>query len=229
MTMFFLRGSAAAIALVAWATAAPAQAQDQDAQLWTTTTATFDLGDETSFSAQFVARFSDAAGGVSELQMQADVETEAREGVRVGGGYSYVPRYDQGRLTSREHRLRQQVSARLAEVLGGRVDGRLRLEERWRDDKDDMMLRLRGRIMWTRPIGPDELAVRVWHESFVQLNDTDWGGAARYSRMRNQVSLRRKLSEVMTGELGYLSQYSIAEAGPDELVHALTFALSFDF
>jgi hypothetical protein len=62
----------------------------------------------------------------------------------------------------------------------------------------------------------------------VQLNDTDWGGAARYSRMRNQLSLRRRLSEVMTGELGYLSQYSIADDGPDELVHALTFALSFD-
>jgi hypothetical protein len=229
MTMFSFRDRAAAAALACCLAAAPAHAQDEDAQLWTTTTATFDLGDDTNFAAQLVARFSDAAGGVSELQMQADVETEAQEGIKVGAGYSYVPRYDQGQLTSREHRIRQQVSARIGEVLGGRVDGRLRLEERWRDDGEDMMLRLRGRIMWTRPIGPDELALRVWHESFVQLNDTDWGGAARYSRMRNQVSLRRRLSETMTGELGYLNQYSIADGGPDELVHALTLALSFDF
>jgi hypothetical protein len=229
MTTFFVRSGAAAAALASCMAAVPAHAQDEDAQLWTTTTASFDLSDETTFAAQFVARFSDAAEGLSELQIQADVETGAWEGVKLGAGYSYVPRYNQGRLTSREHRIRQQVSASLGELLGGRLEGRLRLEERWRDDGDDMMLRLRGRLMWTKPIGPRELAVRVGHESFVQLNDTDWGGEAGYSRMRNQLSLRRKLSADLTGELGYLNQYVFANDGPDQVAHALTFALSFDF
>jgi hypothetical protein len=229
MITFFLRSSAAAAALASCLAAAPARAQDEDAQLWTATTASFDLDDDTTFAAQLVARFGDAAGGLSELQIQADLETRAREGVRLGAGYSYVPRYDQGRLTSREHRIRQQVSARLGEVLGGRVEGRVRIEQRWRDDGDDMMLRLRGRLMWTKPIGPQELAVRLWHESFLQLNDTDWGGEARYSRMRNQLSLRRKLGEALTGEIGYLNQYSFSGGEPDEIAHALTLALAFDF
>ena len=229
MISLFFRTSAAAAALAGSLAAAPAHAQDEDTQLWTTTTASFDLDDDTTFAAQFVARFSDAAEGLSELQIQADVETKAWEGVKLGAGYSYVPRYDQGQLTSREHRIRQQVSATLGEVLGGRFEGRVRLEQRWRDDGEDMMARLRGRLMWTRPIGPQELAVRLWHESFVQLNDTDWGGEARYSRMRNQVSLRRKLGQTLPGELGYLNQYNFSSSGSDELVHALTFALTFDF
>ncbi len=198
-------------------------------QLWTTTTANFDLGDDTTFSSQVMARFSDAAEGVSELQLQGDFEKEVRQGLQVGAGYSYVPRYDRGRLTSREHRTRQQVSTRLGEVLGGQVESRIRLEQRWRDDGEDMMLRLRGRLTWTRKIAPKELSVRLWHESFAQLNDTDWGGDARYSRMRNQLSLRRKFGEVLTGELGYLNQYSISSSGSDELVHALTVATTFDF
>jgi hypothetical protein len=229
MITFFVRSGAAAAALATCMAAVPAHAQDEDSQLWTTTTASFDLDDDTTFAAQFVARFSDAAEGLSELQIQADVETGAREGAKLGAGYSYIPRYDQGRLTSREHRIRQQVSASLGTVLGGRLEGRLRLEERWRDDGDDMMLRLRGRLMWTKQIGPQDLAVRVGHESFLQLNDTDWGGEAGYSRMRNQLSLRRKLGEKMTGELGYLNQYDFSDAGSDKIAHVLTFALTFDF
>ncbi len=229
MSTLFPWSRATAAVMACWCAATPAYAQDEEAQLWTATTANFDLGEDTSFSAQVVARFSDAAEGVSELQLQGDFEKEVRDGLRVGAGYSYVPRYDRGRLTSREHRTRQQVSTRLGEVLGGRVEGRIRLEQRWRDDGDDMMLRLRARLMWTRKIGPRDLSVRLWHESFAQLNDTDWGGDARYSRMRNQLSLRRKLGEAVTGELGYLNQYSLSDSGPDEVVHAITVATIFDF
>lgn len=225
--LLFNRAIAAALACCVAAT--PALAQEEDSQLWTSTTAKFDLGDDMSFATQVVARFSDAADGLSELQLQADAENELRGGLSLGAGYSYVTRYERGELTSREHRIRQQVSARLGEALGGRVEGRLRLEQRWRDDGEDVMLRLRPRLMWTRPIGPDKLELRLWSESFIQLNHTDWGGEAGYSRLRNQVSLRRSLAESVTGEVGYLNQYSVADSGPDQLVHALSVALSFDF
>jgi len=219
--------TAAAAALVC--VAAPAYAQDDDWQLWTTATANFDLGDETTFSPQLVMRFGDEAEGLSELQLQADVEKEVQDGLSLGGGYSYINRYDRGRVTSREHRTRQQVRMRIGEVLGGRVEGRVRLEQRWREGREDLMLRLRGRLTWTRKIGPQDLALRLGHESFVQLNDTDWGGEARYSRMRNQVSLRRKLGDALTGEAGYLNQYDFSDRGSDKIVHAATFALTYDF
>jgi hypothetical protein len=228
MYIGFLKGSAAAaVVLSCLAGAAPAHAQEEDAQLWTSATADFELGEDTNFTSQAVARFSDAAEGLAERQLQVDLETGVGGALRVGGGYSYVTRYEDGELASREHRVRQQVSAELGEVLGGRIEGRLRLEQRWRDDGDDVMLRLRPRLSWAREIGRDDLELRLWHESFIQLNDTDWGGEAGYARLRNQVSLRRSLAKSVAGEVGYLSQYSLSGQGPDELVHALTVAISF--
>ena len=207
----------------------PAAAQEQDTQLWTTATATTDLSDDVSLTGQFVARFSDRANGPSELQYQADIAVKLTSRLTVGGGYSYVPRYDQGDLTTREHRIRQQASLKLGTLLGGEVESRLRLEQRWRSDSDDVALRLRPRLQWTRQIGPDELSVRLRHESFIHLNDTDWTGDARYARARNSALLTRRLGSSITGEVGYINQYSLADTGPDEMVHALTLGISFDF
>ena len=216
-------------ALAALLAAVPAHATEQTGQLWTTATVEFDLADDVAFAGQFVARFSDAADGVSELQYQADVSWRARPGLELDVGYSYVPRYSGGEVTTREHRVRQQATLRLGQALGGRVEGRLRLEQRWRDDGDDTMLRLRTRLAWTRPIGPSNLAVRLWHESFVHLNDTDWGGEARWARARQQLSLRRNFGAALTGEIGYLNQYDVARSREDQLTHALSLSLTRSF
>lgn len=211
----------------ALAAAFPAYAQDADAQLWTATTATLPLDDDTEFAASLVARFGDAANGPTQLQFGLDLDRSIGDGLRLGIGYSYVPSYDQGRVTTREHRIRQQVSGTVARIGGGELAGRLRLEQRWRDDGEDTKFRLRPRITWTRPLGPDGFALRLLHESFVNLNDTDWGDEARYDRMRNQVALRHRLAPGVTGETGYLNQYIFQGARPDEVDHALTLALSF--
>jgi hypothetical protein len=218
----------AAALLNAALAAAPAHAQQTDEQVWTTATANFSLGGGAKLGIHTVARFGDAAEGLSEVQLGSDVELGAG-GFDLGAGYSYITRYSQGALTTREHRLRQQVSAGLGDLAGGQLAGRLRLEQRWRDDGEDIMLRLRPRLTWTRPIGPDGLALRLLHESFVHLNRTDWGGEARYDRMRNQIALRRRFGTGVTGELGYLNQYSFSGARRDEMVHALTAAFTFDF
>lgn len=209
--------------------ATPALAQDEDAQLWTSTSADFELEDGVTLATEFVARFSDRANGVSELQFAGDIEVEIGDGLTLAGGYSYVPRYSQSDLLTREHRTRQTVSAGLGTVLGGRLEGRLRLAQRWRSDGDDVMLRLRGRLNWTRPIGPDGLAVRLQHESFAHLNETDWGGDARFDRVRNAAMLRRKLGRSVTGEIGYLNQLSFVAGGPDQMIHAATLGLTFAF
>lgn len=214
---------AAAIAL---GLSSPASAQEMDEQLWTTTTVETDVGKGFTGSGHLVVRFAEDAGGVSQVQAGADVEYALSDKVRIGTGYSYIPSYDDGDLTSREHRTRQQVSVKLGRALGGDVATRLRLEQRWRDDGDDVALRLRPRLTWTRGIAPDGLALRLLHESFLNLNDSDWGGDARYDRMRNQVSLTRRLGSSLSGEVGYLNQYRFRHAAPDAMDHALTLALT---
>jgi hypothetical protein len=223
-------GSGAAVAglLVALLAPAPAFAQVTDEQLWTTATVTFSISEKVKLGSEAEIRFSEAAQGPSEVEIGGDAELDTG-GVTLGGGYFHVWSYNKGVLTNREHRLRQQVGTNLTRLAGGQLAGRLRLEERWRDDGDDMMLRLRPRLTWTRPIGPDRLAVRVLHESFVNLNRTDWGGEARYDRMRNQVALRRRFGSAVTGEFGYLHQYRFSGTKPDDIVHALTAAVTLGF
>ncbi len=212
--------------LFSTAFAAPAvAAEEEDAQLWTQTTATVTLG-RFDLGTHFIARMGDAADGVYQLQFGVDAERRIGAGIKAGIGYSYVPSFEDGRITTREHRIRQQVSATLGEVAGGEVAGRLRLEQRWRDDGEDLKFRLRPRVTWTRPIGPDGLAVRLAHESFLNLNDTDWGREAGYDRMRNQAALRGDLAKGVTGEIGYLNQYIFQGERPDEVDHALTIAIS---
>jgi hypothetical protein len=218
-----LAGAACAAAAAMFAL--PASAQVADTQVWGQTTVTADLG-AWDFGGHVIARAGDAADGIYQLQFGVDVEREVGEGATGGIGYSYVPSYDQGRLTTREHRIRQQLSFELGKLAGGSVAARLRLEQRWRDDGEDIKFRLRPRLSWTRPIGPDDLAVRLQHESFINLNATDWGGESRYDRMRNQIALRRALGGGLTGEVGYLNQYIFQGDRPDEVDHALTFALT---
>ncbi|HEY0114323.1 MAG TPA: DUF2490 domain-containing protein [Allosphingosinicella sp.] len=218
-------GATLTAVLVGLAAAGPAAAQQDDAQLWTTITTEFSLSERVKLGVHSVVRLSDAADGVSEVQLGTDVELDAG-GHSLGAGYSYVTRYAAGALSTREHRLRQQVGTDITSLAGGQIAGRLRLEQRWRDDGDDMMLRLRPRLTWTRPIGRGGLAVRLLHESFLHLNRTDWGGGARYDRMRNQIALRRRFG-ALTGEVGYLNQYSFAGAG--QMIHAATLGITVGF
>lgn len=192
--------------------------------MWTQTSATLAAG-EFNLGTHFIARAGDASDGIYQLQFGVDVEREIG-GVTAGIGYSYVPSYEDGDLTTREHRIRQQVSVPVGRVGGGELATRLRLEQRWRDDGKDVKFRLRPRVTWTRPIGENGLALRLLHESFMNLNDTDWGEEARYDRMRNQVALRRDLAKGLTGEVGYLNQYIFQGDRPDEVDHALTFAIT---
>lgn len=209
--------------------ASPAYAQNEDGQIWTSTSVDIALGGDFTLGTEFVARFSDDADGVSELQFAGDLEWESPGGATLSGGYSYVPRYNQGVQLTREHRTRQSVSVGLGNVLGGEIEGRARLEQRWRNDGDDVMLRLRGRLTWTRPVGPSGLAVRLQHESFAHLNATDWGGDARFDRVRNSLMLRRKFGDNVTGEIGYLNQWGFVSGGPDQVIHAANLGLSFSF
>jgi hypothetical protein len=210
-------------------TAVPAAAADPDAQVWTQTTLEAGVGDGFTIGAHMIARFSEEQGSLAQAQYGVDADRRVAGGLRLGVGYSYVPSYEDGRLATREHRMRQQALIDLGEVGGGELAMRMRLEQRWRDDGDDIKLRFRPRVTWTRPIGPEGLAVRLMHESFYNVNDTDWGGESRYDRMRNQVALRRDFGPVVTGEFGYLNQYRFGRGEPDGVDHALTLSLTFGF
>lgn len=209
-------------------TAAPVSAQQQDLQLWTSTVAAVPLSDDWELSGGLLVRASELREGIYQLQFVGDVQHEVGDGVSIGAGYSYIPNYRAGERTRTENRIRQQVAFPVASVGGGRIAARVRLEQRWRDDGDDIKLRLRPALTYSLPIG-EGTSLRLGHESFLNLNATDWGPATGYDRVRHQVSVRHDLGGGLTGEAGYLNQYVFVGDDPEEMDHVLTLGVGYSF
>lgn len=214
------------------ALAAPALAQtDTDSQVWASADAATELADGVELSLETTARFGDGADGLYELEFGGWLSFDAGGGVTISTGYARVPGYSNGDLTKMEDRPRQQVSFPLARFAGGKLSGRIRLEERLRRDGDDIGLRLRPQIKYSLPLARGgRTALVLSHESFVELNDTDWGQTSGYARMRNAISIETPLNDAVTIEAGYLNQYDFGHDGEhDEMAHVATVGLSLAF
>ncbi len=212
--------------------AMPAHAQtDTDSQVWTTVEASTALDDGVKLTLEAIGRFGDDAGGLYELEFGGWLGFDAGDGVTISTGYVRVPGYAHGELSKMEDRPRQQISFPLGGFAGGKLSGRVRLEERLRRDGDDIGLRLRPQIKYTLPLGTgSKTALVLSHESFIQVNDTDWGQASGYARMRNAIGVKTPLNKVVSVELGYLNQYDFGLHGArDKMAHAATVALSLGF
>lgn len=218
------------LALLALLTASPATAHAANPEIWATVGADGALSDTIGWEAELIGRFGDDQGGLYEIEAGAYLDAEVSDAVSVSGGYAYVPNYEDGDLTSREHRLRQQVDWTVGKIAGGDVALRGRLEQRFRDDGDDTGWRMRARVAWSLPLaGEDGPSLNLWHESSWGLNDTDWGQFAGYNRSRSLAGVEFDLSETLSLEAGYIHQLTLSESGPDETAHVLSLSLGASF
>jgi hypothetical protein len=130
-----------------------------------------------------------------------------------------------------EHRGRQQVTVdNFARLAGGTLNGRLRLEERWRDGVDGAGLRVRPYVKFTRPFTKGrKTALVLTHESFVNLDTTSFQATPGYERMRNLVGISTPLSKTFATEIGYLNQHRLVRGGEDMSNHVLSLAVSASF
>jgi hypothetical protein len=209
--------------------AVPAHAQiDDDSQVWTAATASTKLDDRLELGLESIARFGNDAGGLYEIEFGGSLSYEIAKGVKVQVGYIRVPDYDRAGVTSIEDRPRQQISYVFGKIGGGTLSGRMRLEERWRNDGSDMGLRLRPQLRFALPFhAGSKTALVLSHESFVALNDTDWGQRRRYERMRNLIAITTPLTKGVALEAGYLNQYGFGRNGrPDSMDHVASLSIS---
>jgi len=207
--------------------ATPARAEEQDGQIWATTTLSLPVADRLELTGGFIVRASALREGIYQLHFTADLERAVGDGVSVSLGYSHIPAYRAGALVRTENRVRQQVTFPLARLGGGRLGARLRLEQRWRDDGENVKFRLRPAVTFSLPIAR-QTSLRLSHESFFNLNETDWGPATGYDRVRHQVSVRHNLGGGLRGEVGYLNQYVFGGDDPEETDHVLTVGLAVE-
>jgi hypothetical protein len=202
--------------------ATPALAQQEDSQLWLQTNVQVPLDDEFRLTLEGIARFSDRLDGLYHTEIGGIVSTKVADNVELGFGYRHVSSH--GRNTADdENRLRQHIV-----VTFGRLTTRLRVDERFHPDGDEIGFRIRPLVRYSQPLGKKGLALFATHESFFMANDTAWGQRAGYDRMRNTIGVTVPLGQGISSDIGYLNQYRFARnGGRATMDHALSVQLTF--
>ena len=166
-------------------------------------------------SQEIVARFSDNRNGLYEIESNTLLGYGIAKGVTLWAGYTHDPQYSAGHFTVMEHRAREQVTFDNFTKLGpGKLSGRLRLEQRWRDGRDGTGWRLRPYVKYSMPI-QGKLALNLSNETFLNMNRTSFQGRTGVDRVRNLVTISAPLAKGLGGEIGYMNQHGFVRGGPD--------------
>lgn len=224
------RAMIACFALTGATLPASAQASD-DVQLWTGASATVKLGDNWRLSEDVVSRFGNQAEGLYEIEINTLLGYRLRKGVTVWAGYTHDPTYARRRPTIMEHRGREQITFDNVLKIGPvNVSGRLRTEQRWREGFEGTAWRVRPFIKFTLPLTHESgFKLVASHESFIDLNRTNFQRVEGEERMRNLIAVSAPISKAMTLEVGYLHQLAFAPDAPNEVDHVASVMLSSEF
>lgn len=205
----------------------PALSQEQDEQLWLRVRAAVELRDHLDLRLETNQRFSDDRGGLYESQYLAALAFGLSGGVRLIGGINRVVGSRDGRVVNTEWRPRQEVSMRVAKIGPGELAARVRLEQRFRSDDNEVGHRVRPEISFSVPLDRD-LELELAHESYFNLNSTGYQDGG-HERMRNSLTFSVPIARRLSAQVGYLNQYRFNEDDRDLMEHALTTSVSFDF
>lgn len=210
------------------AVAAPAHAA-YDEQLWTNANVTVKLADHWRLSEEMTGRWSDNRHGFYELEANTLLGYKLNKVVTLWGGYTHNPQYSAGHFTRMEHRAREQVTFDGFAMLGkGKFNGRIRMEERWRDGLSGTGWRLRPYLKYSLPIA-GKTALNLSTEPFFDLNTTTFQKKSGLDRVRNLVTISTPLTKAVTGEVGYMNQHGFVSGGPDTSDNIAYFGLSANF
>ncbi|HUD94990.1 DUF2490 domain-containing protein [Sphingobium sp.] len=216
------------LSLSAFPTAAQAT---EDEQLWTTASATVKLSDHWRLSQEVVARFSDDRDGLYEVESNTLLGYKLSRAVTIWAGYTHDPQYAAGDFTVMEHRGRQQVTFdNIAKIGPATLSARLRMEERWREGVDGTAWRLRPYVKLVLPFREGgKTALVLSHESFFDLNKTNFQRVQGEERMRNLIAITTPVAKNVNAEIGYLHQHGFRPNEDDSNDNVASFSLSFSF
>lgn len=194
---------------------APAQAVQNDSQIWTTGVVKVKLSEKWRLSDELTARFSSNRNGLYDLENDFLFGYQLNRKFGIWAGYVHDPQYSGADLSGIEHRFREQVTfARIAQVVGGSIDARLRFEQRWRDGNDGVGWRFRPFVEYRHPFKPGrKTALVITHEGFWNFNTTSIQGKSGFERMRNLIGISTPITDNMNAEIGYLNQYTVVRGG----------------
>jgi hypothetical protein len=193
---------------------APALAAS-DSQLWTNASVTVKLSDKWRLSQEITGRFSDNRNGLYEIESNTLLGYRLNKVVTVWAGYTHDPQYSGGDFTVMEHRAREQVTFDgFARIGQGKLNGRVRFEQRWREGVDGTGWRLRPYLKYSLPI-VGKTALNLSTEPFFNLNTNTFQRKSGLDRVRNLITISTPVSKTLTLEGGYMNQHGFVSGGPD--------------
>jgi hypothetical protein len=216
-----------ALALIATiAIPAPASAGTSDQQLWTNGVVNVKLAERWRLQQEATVRFSDNRHGLYEFESNTLLGYRVGKAVTLWAGYTHNPQYASGDFTVMEHRAREQATFDGFATIGkGKLNGRIRLEQRWRHDIDGTGWRLRPYLKYSIPIA-GKTALNLSTEPFFNLNTTPFQHQSGLDRVRNLVTVSTPLGKALTGEAGYMNQHGFVRGGPDTSDNIAYFGLA---
>ncbi|HET7575997.1 MAG TPA: DUF2490 domain-containing protein [Sphingomicrobium sp.] len=196
-----------------------------DGQLWASGGVTAKFGDHWRLSQEMTARFSDNRDGLYEIESNTLLGYRLNGIVTVWAGYTHDPQYSSGDFRVMEHRVREQVTFDdFAGIGQGKLDGRIRTEQRWREGVDGTGWRFRPYLRYSLPIA-GKTAINFSTEPFFNLNTTPFQDSG-LDKVRNLVTISAPLTETLKGEAGYMNQHGFVSNGADTSDNIAYFALS---
>jgi hypothetical protein len=209
-----------ALSLLAAVAGSSTRAFASDEQLWANGAVNVKLSDKWRLSQELTARWSDNRHGLYEIESNTLLGYRLNKRVTLWAGYTHNPQYAGGDFTVLEHRAREQVTFDgFARIGQGKLNGRVRFEQRWREGVDGTGWRLRPYLKYSLPI-VGKTALNLSTEPFFNLNTTSFQKRPGLDRIRNMVTVSSPLTSKVTGEFGYVNQHGFVADGPDTTDHA---------
>lgn len=167
-------------------------------------------------------------GDLDATEIRPGISYKLDNGLKLSGGYLYSNTRRAG-PDRREHRLWQQVAYDLGDLGKGKLSGRSKLEERWREGRGETGWRLRQQFAYEIPLGAGGLKLGLSDEATIGLNTTDWGHAEGLQENRAKAVVKWKTGKA-GWEMGYMNQYRNGVNGAeDQDNHHIVIALSVGF
>lgn len=183
----------------------PSVNAQSDNQAWTAifTNGSIDKSGKALFWFDGHARFSEDASRLGVSIIRPGVGYKVNQQLSLWAGYARVVNRADGRADIKENRIWQQATYTIASGNWGILSGRTRFEFRFLNTGSETGYRLRQFFRWRKPLN-ERWTATAWNETFIALNDTDFGARSGFNQNRFFAGLRWRAFNNVSLEGGYL-------------------------
>jgi len=202
---------------------AGALASESDIQLWPSLALNHGFGDH--FGGHFIirGRFTDDVSETKDYLLRPFVTWQPIHAVTLDLGYDYLHSF----TSTSENRIWQAAQHQL-EWREFNVSNRIRLDERFVEDVDGVVLRFRYRLRAIHPLWSSRFYAAISDEVFANVNDQGEGPTYGFEQNRLRFALGARFAHGLRIESGYEYQYVLSRSGTQTNTHTFLIEVSLD-